>query len=209
MGRRSFLSSSLTGITTLLTSPLTRAAANDPKRGPPAKHAPAPRNLRRVVTGHSSAGRAMVASDSRVEPTTVLLTPELAIHNIWGADQVPAVPDEGLMPAHVSYFPPVNGYRFGLITIPPESTTPAPTVDPQVGAAEMERKLPGLASHFEPDHPGVHRDDGQQVLLKSGDTVIQNGTRHAWHNRSTVPCQMVFCLIGAKHHDAARSTKPT
>ena len=55
------------------------------------------------------------------------------------------------MPAHLSYFPPVNGYRFGLITIPPESTTPAPTVDPQVGAAEMERKLPGLASHFEPD----------------------------------------------------------
>ncbi len=85
-----------------------------------------------------------------------MLSPGLAIHNIWGADQVPAVPDEGLMPAHVSYFPPVNGYRFGLITIPPESSTPAPSVDPQVGAAEMERKLPGLASHFEPDHPRMH-----------------------------------------------------
>ena len=130
------------------------------------------------------------------------------------------------MPAHVLYFPPANGYRFGLITIPPESSTPAPSVDPQVGAAEMERKLPGLASHFEPDHPGMHRtdsvdyqfvisgevwlelDDGQQVLLKSGDTVVQNGTRHAWHNRSTAPCQMVCCLIGARHREAARSAKP-
>ena len=28
-------------------------------------------------------------------------------------------------------------------------------------------------------------DDGEEVLLGPGDCVIQNGTRHAWHNRSS------------------------
>ena len=92
MGRRSFLSSSLTAITALLTSSLTRAAADDPKRSRAhAKHITAPRSVRRVVTRHTTAGRAVVVSDSRVEPVTVMLSPGLAIHNIWGADQVPAV----------------------------------------------------------------------------------------------------------------------
>ncbi len=53
---------------------------------------------------------------------------------------------------------------------------------------------------LEPDHPGMHTtdtmdfdvivsgevylelDDGAEVLLKAGDCVIQNGTRHASHN---------------------------
>jgi quercetin dioxygenase-like cupin family protein len=42
-------------------------------------------------------------------------------------------------------------------------------------------------------------DDAKEVLLRAGDTIIQNGTRHAWHNRTNTPCQMVFCLIGAQH----------
>jgi hypothetical protein len=25
----------------------------------------------------------------------------------------------------------------------------------------------------------------------TGDTVVQNGTRHAWRNKGTVPCRMV------------------
>jgi quercetin dioxygenase-like cupin family protein len=40
-------------------------------------------------------------------------------------------------------------------------------------------------------------DDDQEVKLTAGDYVIQNGTRHAWHNRSNEPCVMNFVLIGA------------
>jgi hypothetical protein len=28
--------------------------------------------------------------------------------------------------------------------------------------------------------------------------VIQNGTRHAWHNRSSTPCRMLSILVGAQ-----------
>ena len=79
----------------------------------------------------------------------------------------------------------------------------------------MEEKLPGMAAHMEPDNPGMHTtdtidfeyvisgevwlelDNGEEARLKAGDTVVQNGTRHAWRDKSSEPCQMVVCLIGA------------
>ena len=66
---------------------------------------------------------------------------------------------------------------------------------------EVRQKLPGILDALEPDHSGMHTtdsvdfdvvvfgevvlelDDGAEVVLKAGDCVIQNGTRHAWHNR--------------------------
>ena len=74
-----------------------------------------------------------------------------------------------------------------------------------------------MAAHMEPDHPGMHTtatvdyefvvsgsivlelDDGTEVELHPGDTVVQNGTRHAWRNQGSEPCQMVVVLIGAHH----------
>jgi quercetin dioxygenase-like cupin family protein len=40
-------------------------------------------------------------------------------------------------------------------------------------------------------------DDGEQVHLRAADTVVQNGTRHAWRNKGDVPCHMVVFLVGA------------
>ena len=81
----------------------------------------------------------------------------------------------------------------------------------------MERRLPGMAAHMEPDQPGMHTaasvdyefvasgrvllelDDGATVELGAGDTVVQNGTRHAWRNPFDEPARMVV-VVGA-HHD--------
>ena len=41
-------------------------------------------------------------------------------------------------------------------------------------------------------------DDGKEVLLRAGDCVIQNGTRHAWHNRSSEPCVLAVAIVGAR-----------
>ena len=32
--------------------------------------------------------------------------------------------------------------------------------------------------------------------LRPGDTVVQNGTRHAWHNRGTVPARLAVFFPG-------------
>jgi mannose-6-phosphate isomerase-like protein (cupin superfamily) len=85
---------------------------------------------------------------------------------------------------------------------------------------ELRQKLPGVAESSERDHPGMHTtdtvdfdvvisgevvmelDDGAEVLLKAGDCVVQNGTRHAWYNRSAENCVIAYSLIGAQRKPA-------
>lgn len=172
-------------------------------------------SVRRVVTGHNSDGKAMVASDSKVDAVTAEIAPGWEFHRLWGADETLVFPDDGSPPSFPSYFPPVGGFRFGMFTVPPESETTLENIDFNKALIEMEEKLPGMAAHMEPDHPGMHTtdtidfeyvisgevwlelDNGKEVQLKAGDTVVQNGTRHAWRNKSSEPCRMVVCLIGA------------
>ncbi len=79
----------------------------------------------------------------------------------------------------------------------------------------MAEKLPRMAEVMEPSHPGTHTtdtvdldlvisgevflelDDGAEVRLGPGDCVVQNGTRHAWHNRSSEPAVSFVALLGA------------
>ena len=42
-------------------------------------------------------------------------------------------------------------------------------------------------------------DEGK-VHLKSGDVVVQRGTRHAWHIRGPVPCTMAFVMVGSLNY---------
>lgn len=171
--------------------------------------------IRRVVTGHTPNGKATVASDTVVDAITIGMLPGAEFHRLWGADQAPTFPDAGSPRPAPAYFPPVGGFRFGVFTIGPDSVTMPKDLDMQLAMAEIEDKLPGLASHLEADNPGMHTsdtidfeyvltgevwlelDDGQEVHLRAGDTLVQNGTRHAWRNKSSEPCCVVFFLIGA------------
>lgn len=171
--------------------------------------------VRRVVTGHTSDGKATLASDTNVEAITVDLAPGWDFHRLWGADEPVTFPDDGSPRPFPSYFPPVGGFRFGMFTVPPLSEATLGDIDLEAALTEMETKLPGMAGHMEPDNPGMHTtdtidfeyiisgevwlelDNGEEVHLRAGDTVIQNGTRHAWRNKSNKPCRMVVCLIGA------------
>ena len=42
-------------------------------------------------------------------------------------------------------------------------------------------------------------DSGQEVLLVPGDTVVQNGTNHAWQNRHPEPCVLAAVMLGIDH----------
>jgi hypothetical protein len=172
--------------------------------------------VRRVVTGHTRDGKATVASDTEVDPITVDLLPGMEFYRLWGADEAPIFPDPGSPSSAAAYFPPAGGFRFGLVTVAPDSVALPKDLDRGLALEEMEEKLPGVAAHLEADNPGMHTtdtidfeyvlsgevwlelDDGKEVLLRSGDTLVQNGTRHAWRNKHTEPCQLLFCLIGAR-----------
>jgi hypothetical protein len=176
-------------------------------------------DVRRVVTGHDAAGKAVFVSDEQVAPVVPDLLPGNEFHRLWGGDTTPRFPDDGARPDDRAYFPPVGGFRFGLFTIPPDGGAGAPPdLDFAAAMAEFEEKLPGLAGHMEPEAPGMHTtatidfevvlqgsvslelDDGAKVTLDVGDTVVQNGTRHRWSNAGTEPAVLAVFICGA-HHD--------
>ena len=173
--------------------------------------------FRRVVTGHGPDGKATVVSDSQVQATTGSRMPGAEFFTLWDADQAPTFPDDGSPHPAKLWFPPVGGFRFAIFTVAPRTQALPRDFDREAALAEMEATLPGLVSqaNMEPDHPGMHTtdtidfefvisgevwlelDNGEEVHLKPGDTVVQNGTRHAWRNKGTEPCRMVVFLTGA------------
>jgi mannose-6-phosphate isomerase-like protein (cupin superfamily) len=172
--------------------------------------------MRRVVTGHTPDGKAIVASDTEVDPITVALSPEWEFYRLWGADETLVFPDDGSLRSSHAYFPPVGGFRFGLFTVPPQTAVPMENIDIAAAILEVREKLPGLLNHMEKGSSGFHTtdtidfgyvisgevwlelDDGKkEVHLRPGDTIVQNGTRHAWRNKGSEPCRMVVCSIGA------------
>ena len=170
-----------------------------------------------MVTGHDASGKAVVASDTEVDGLRPALTPGSEFHRLWGGDAAPSFPDEGSEPEQPTYFPPIGGFRFGLFSVPPASSRGEPPADLAAAFAEFEAALPGLAGHMEPDAPGMHTtstidfevvldgevwlelDDGVEVHLRAGDTVVQNGTRHAWRNHGDTTARLAVFIVGANH----------
>ncbi len=179
--------------------------------------------VRRVVTGHDQAGKAVFVSDTEVEPITTALLHGSEFHRLWGGDRTSVFPDDGAPPSQPGYFPPIGGFRFGMFSLPPGSHVRPPVADREAAFREVEEKLPGLLTFMEPDAPGMHTtptidfevvlegevwlelDDGREVHLRTGDTVVQNGTRHAWRNKSDKIARLAVFIVGAEdkrvHHE--------
>ncbi|OBA72523.1 cupin [Mycolicibacterium elephantis] len=179
--------------------------------------------IRRVVTGHDAAGKSVFVSDEAVRPARPTLMPGAQFHQLWGGDTAPEFPDDGSMPQWHSYFPPIGGFRFAMLTLPPSSDThDAGPLDLEKGMAEIEDMLPGMLGYMDPSDPGMHTtdtidfevvlegtvvlelDDGAEVTLRAGDTVVQNGTRHRWKNPGDTPARMAVFICGAAHANVTR-----
>lgn len=175
-------------------------------------------NVRRVVTGHDAAGKSVFVSDEAVAPRKPVLLPGSEFTMLWGGDTTPQFPDDGSMPDWHTYFPPIGGFRFSLFTLPPgtaEARTDQLSADEAV--ADAEAKLPGLLAYMERADPGMHAtdtidfevvlegtvilelDDGAEVTLHPGDTVVQNGTRHRWRNPGDSVARLALFACGASH----------
>lgn len=171
-----------------------------------------------MVTGNDAAGKAVFVSDEQVEPIRLDYFPLTEFTKVWGADDVGPVPTDGAHPDMKSYFPPVGGYRFQLVSFPPAGTVRPHDLDVPTALAAVERELPGLMSHRESDagaDAGMHTtatvdlevvlsgeltlelDDGQTRTMRPFDTIVQNGTRHRWRNPGAEPAVVAVFMIGA------------
>lgn len=173
--------------------------------------------MRRVVTGYTPEGKSVFVEDGDVPAKAVQLTPGTQFWQLWGSDDVVPLPCAGTQPGWSSFFPPSTGFRFLVWSIPPAGATTLPAdLDFDAALTEMQRELPGLLDHNELDDPGMHTtdtidwdyvvsgevwlelDDGEEVHLVAGDSVIQNGTRHRWINKSNQTTTIATALVGAR-----------
>ena len=47
--------------------------------------------------------------------------------------------------------------------------------------------------------------DDSEVVLRAGDVLVQNGTNHAWVNRSGKFCTIAFVLVDGKFEEGLRA----
>jgi mannose-6-phosphate isomerase-like protein (cupin superfamily) len=173
--------------------------------------------VRRVVTGKVG-GKSKIISEGGTRRSRVFKKiPGQSSTLLWSTSATPTAPYDGTdtVSEASSYVPVQPGEtRLMIVTFPPD--TVMMNIDPVAGFQEFAEHIPDLAAKMEPDSPGMHTtqtidygiildgevwlelDDGKQVHLKPHDVVVQNGTRHAWRNKSDRPVKIAFVLIGAK-----------
>lgn len=160
---------------------------------------------RRVVTGHDRSGKSVVLSDGPPPQHHPMSGPAIGADFIemWSvADPVPTLaaveprePNErkfSIMPA--------TGHLLRILEVYPAGSggkrTPmhrTQTID-YVVVIEGEMVL-------------ILEDT--EVVLKSGDVVVQRGTNHAWENRSERVARAAFFHVDAVFGPELRSTLPT
>ncbi len=151
---------------------------------------------RRIVTGHDSAGRSVVLSDAPT-PTTASLENGAAFHEIWAT---------GDTPAPIAAAEPTEPTARPLQVSPDPGGTIVHVIDMPPGAvAPMHRTRTidyGVVLDGEVD---LELDDGSVLTMSAGDVVVQRGTAHAWHNRSTGTVRLFFVNVDGKFGDDLRS----
>lgn len=180
----------------------------------------APR-MRRVVTGHDANGKAIVVEDG--EPPVVFTRaemPGLAFYEVWNTQSAPAVVSAKSDPTKdrpVKVPPPKHGTIIRVIDFPSEDPSkPKPPMELAGKLFELMGLHPVTDPKLYERHHFMHRTqsvdygivlegsmtlllDDTEVDLKAGDVVVQNGTVHAWRNRSGANCRMAFILVDGEY----------
>ncbi|CAI8999869.1 cupin domain-containing protein [Pseudomonas sp. IT-P218] len=173
--------------------------------------------IRRIVTGHDEQGNSVFVSDDFAPRAQSFASiPGHAMAQLWTTPAQPTLLENERDPTldHASLIPPQGGTSIAMFDFPPDTVMHNPA-DGAQAFDELGAALPGLIETFEPDNPGMHTtatidygvilegemwlelDNGQSRLVKAGDIVIQNGTRHAWRNKSKRIARALFVMIGA------------
>jgi quercetin dioxygenase-like cupin family protein len=141
--------------------------------------------VRRVVTGHDHAGRAVVKIDEQCRNPISRRHGQQG-HVIWSTGEFPTDNSGDLD----------GGAR------------PVSTTDPNGTVFRINEFAPGVAAR---NHRTESIDyavvlsgeidmemDGGVVHLKAGDALVQRGTIHNWINNGSAPCVIAFVLVAAR-----------
>lgn len=153
--------------------------------------------MNRIVTGPAANGRATIIRSDTLVPSAALPGSLNEIRLCWATSGPLSLPYDCVDPITKIWtaFPNPGETRFLLLTFMPNSNSPmhaTPTTDyVVVVAGEL----------------WLIMEDGKERKLLTGDSVVQNGTMHAWQNRSSEPCTIAATMIGA--HSRASTSETT
>jgi quercetin dioxygenase-like cupin family protein len=148
--------------------------------------------VRRIVTGHNAAGKAVIKSDEQIAAVP-RIGAGITGAEIWSTDQIPidnsaaadAAQRAGFV-KHTNYVGDGAGTTFRINEFAPgcvRFTHRTETMDYVLQlSGELDCELEG----------------GEVAHLKPGDVMIQRGTIHTWVNKGSVPAVIAFILIDAK-----------
>lgn len=173
-------------------------------------------HVRRVVTGVNADGKSTFAHDGPPPRAHDFVNiPQHASSIIWATDGVEALPIAGDDPTPLltSVIPRAGETRMLVVDLPPDSVFDSSGFDHQAALAEQSEQSPGLFDHFEEPGSQFHAtptvdyivvlegelalvlDEGE-TIVRAGDVVVQNATRHAWSNRTDKPARIAGVLVG-------------
>lgn len=141
-------------------------------------------SVRRVVTGHNSQRKAVVASDEILDVTVRRPGQQGCV--VWATECVPAnnldATDGASKTAGATLD---NGAVFRVVRYEAGAT----------GRMHRTRSLDyGVVLS---GSIVLELDDGVEVALHQGDVLVQRGTIHNWINRGSEPCTIAFVLVDA------------
>jgi mannose-6-phosphate isomerase-like protein (cupin superfamily) len=167
--------------------------------------------IRRVVTGLDENDKAIVLFDSHVP--LMRRSPGIASANLWITDAYPPnLSNEETAGRPIGISPPENGTTCRIVEFSPIDPAAEAQMPPDMITKRVEH-VP--AKGLPMKHPMMHRTrtldyavilsgeidmvlDDTTVHLKAGDAVVQQATNHAWLNRGTQPCRILFVLMDSK-----------
>ena len=149
--------------------------------------------VRRIVTGHDTNGKAVVASDERLTAVSRRIGANITGCEIWSTDRMPvdnsAAADAAQRAGFVKRYNYVGTGQGTTIRI----TEWAPGHARFTHRTETVDYAILLSGEID-----LELDNVETVHLKPGDVVVQRGTIHTWVNRGSVPAVTAFILIDAK-----------
>jgi len=148
--------------------------------------------VRRIVTGHDAAGKAVVAADERMVGTSRQGRAGISRCEIWSTDRMPVDNSDAAAVGQRQGFVVRHNYVGSGQGTVVRITEFAPGSPPFMHRTETLDYAILLSGECD-----LELDDGATVHLTQGAVVVQRGTMHAWVNRGTRPCVFAFVLIDA------------
>ena len=136
--------------------------------------------IRRVVTAQTGAGGVIAADD--VAPR-VEMAGGAYVHEVWRA---PRATGEEAPGTPWSLDPPSGGAVFRIAEFPPASVESAPPFMHITRTIDFGVVLEGELTLMM---------DGQETVLRAGDTFVQRQANHGWENRGLTRCRMAVVLM--------------